>query len=224
MTEHGSEDLWAQITALPRPSRAVPFPRNWPEGLPEGHAGHGKAGEPVDTVHIVVLTHAEQMAAMATAEDVAKKACKEAPKRGEDNLGYENLYGNASTVEILFRACKRADLKTPYFLGTKAVHANLTLDELGVLMSQYLITQEQLGPLTSRMSAGEVDAWLSRLEKAGADASPLAFLSSGARNELLMHLASRVLSSKTATSSPGSQPDDTTSEPNPTSNEEETIA
>ena len=224
MSQLSHEELWAAITALPRPSREVPFPRVWTEDLPEGHPGHGKAGEPMATIYMTVLTHAEQQAALANAERTAREVLKDqAPKRGEENLGYENIFNNSAAVEVLFRACKCEDRISPFFKGTKDVHARLTVDEIGMLQAQYHLTQEQLGPMTSRMSAGDVDAWLDRLEKAGAEASPLAFLSLGALSELVTHLVRRLRPSSTDTSFPGSPQDAPTSETEP-SNEEETIA
>jgi hypothetical protein len=165
-------------------------------------------------ISMVVLTHAEQMAALAAADVVAKEICKDLVKKNEESLAYDAVYNNEGAVQVLFRCCKMDNLTTPFFKGAKDIHARLTLDEIGILYREYLITQERLGPLTTKMSANEVDAWLDRLEKAGEGTVPLAFMSSAVQSELLMHLVRLLRPSPTDTISHGSPQDEPTSASN----------
>jgi hypothetical protein len=92
------------------------------------------------------------------------------------------------------------------FPTPKLLRTQLTQDEVGVLMNLYLTAQAELGPIVARMTDADVDAYVSRLVEAG-NAVPLAFLSSEALNDLVMHLAYRLQPSTTDTSSPGEPPD-----------------
>lgn len=199
-------ELFTQLTSVPRPSRTVDLPRVKP-GTTEA------AGQ----VLMRVLTQTELIQAAAEAEDFTRKAMKEVPKAVEANIGYENIYNNASSVEILYRACRRVDNpEWPFFPTPRAMRDALTQDEIGVLMRSYLILQAELGPIVAHMSEGEVDAWIRRLVEGGSTL-PLSVLSSEGVSDLVMHMASRLYTSPTDTSSPGSQPDAST-----TSADEET--
>jgi hypothetical protein len=189
-------DLWLAITAMPRPSDVVDFPRK------------GKDGNPVGQVRIQILTQEEQILCSAEAERFTKKAIKDLPKNDEAQLGYQNVYNNSAAVEILFHACRqRDDISKPFFPSRDVLRKYLTPDEVGVLMMNYYTVQSQMGPVVSYMSEDEVDAWIVRLGEGG-QRYPLDSLSLEALKGLAFTLASRIHNSATDTSLPGLQPED----------------
>lgn len=185
-----SHELWDKIAAMPRPSRAVDFPRLDP------------TGQPVGRLAIWVLSQEDQMRAAAEAEAYARKRLKEIPKDGEARQGYEDLYRNAAAVEVLFRACRRIDdLKKPFF-PTPHQLRSLTVDEIGVLLQEYFITQSELGPIIAKMSEDDVSMWISRL-KEGAAEIPFARLSWDGQIDLVNSLVRRIVSLQTDITSSG---------------------
>lgn len=187
-------ELWAQLIKLPRASRKVDFPRQWPG-----------TEESIGQICIQVLTQNEQTVAAAEAEKATQRLLGDRPvsERGE---GYDTVYKNACAVELLFRACKRAEDPTlPFFPSPNAMREHLTANEVAVLMNGYLLLQDELGPIVSRMSNEEVDAWVKRLVEAGSSA-PLATLSWGAITVLASSMAYQLASLQTDTSSAGSPP------------------
>ncbi len=196
-----ASDLWTRLTQLPRPSREVDYPRLDPT-----------TGESIGKVVIQILSQQEQMVAAVAAERFTREQLKD-PKGTEAGLGYQNVYKNAQAVEVLSRACRRSDDPTqPMFPSPKLMREQLTPDEVGVLLSIYLEVQTELGPIVAHMDEGEMEAWIRRLVEGGS-AFPLAQLSSELTSDLVMLMASRLYPSLIATSSPGSQPDD--SQPSP---------
>lgn len=187
-----SHDLWEKIAAMPRPSRAVDFPRYDP------------TGQPVGRLAIWVLSQHEQMGAAAEAESYARKRLKEIPKDGEARQGYEDLYRNAAAVEVLWRACRRLDDLTKPFFPTPHQLRTLTVDEIGVLLQDYFVTQSTLGPIIGKMSEDDVTMWIARL-KEGAAEIPFARLSLDGQIDLLNSLVRRIVSYSTDTFSSGSQ-------------------
>jgi len=101
------------------------------------------------------------------------------------------------------------------FPSADKMRVAFTSDEIAVLLQSYMMVQRELGPIVSRMSPEEMDAWIEKLQEGGA-AFPLVLLSSEAKNDLVMHLVSRLSDSSTDTSSPGSQPSDGSTETPPT--------
>jgi len=194
-----SEDIWGQITAVPRPSREVDFPRALPNGK-------------TVRIAIQVLTQEEQMVCAAAAEDFARKTIlrdKNAsiPKSDEARQGYDDTYKNAAAIEVLFRACRRVgDLKMPAFPSPGEMRREFSVDEVGVLFDHYLSTQAELGPVVAKMSKEEVDVFVDRLMASG-DRFPLDLLSPGVLKNLVLSMASRLHSLLTANSSAGSQPE-----------------
>lgn len=193
-------DLWLRIAEMPRPSEVVDFPRN------------GADGAPVAQLRVWVLTQEEQIIAAASAEkqtrDILKRASQDVPKSDEAREGYEAVYGNCAACEVLFRACRNLeDPKRNFFPSVVKMRETLTVDELGVLMNVYNEVQSKLGPIVSSLSGEEYEAWVELLAK-GAAAFPLGRLSSRARTELIMRMASDLWSSWTSTSSNGSPPTD----------------
>lgn len=191
-------DIWGEITAVPRPSREVDFPRKFPDGKTR-------------RIAIQVLTQEEQMVCAAAAEDFARKTLSRdkgsIPRADEAHQGYDDLYKNAAAIEVLFRACRRAgDLKMPAFPSPAEMRREFSSDEVGVLVSHYHTTQSELGPIVARMSKEEIDSFVDRLMASG-DRFPLDLLSAEVLKNLLVSTASRLHSLLTANSSDGSQPE-----------------
>lgn len=196
--------LFDALCALPRPCRVVDLPRKDP------------TGETPFQVHMQVLTQQERMAATAEAERFAQRALRArekneesfAPKRGEHSQGYEDLYYNELSTQLLVRACRRVeDPKWPFFPSADHIRKTLTGDEIGVLSSTYHVVQAELGPILVTLDNDEVDAWIAVL-KEGASARPLSHLSSGALRDLVMALVSRLSPSSTGTGSSGEPAED----------------
>lgn len=143
------------------------------------------------------------MRAAAEAEAYARKRLKEIPKDGEARQGYEDLYRNAAAVEVLWRACRRLDdLKKPFF-PTPHQLRSLTVDEIGVLLQDYFVTQSELGPIIAKMSEDDVSMWIARL-KEGAAEIPFARLSLDGQIDLVNSLVRRIVSLEMGTISSGS--------------------
>ncbi len=192
-------ELWAKITATPRPSAEVDFPRK------------DKEGAPIGKLRMWVLTQSEQMICAAEAARVAKELLKD-QRKDDPSLGYDNVYNNAASVEILARACRDAnDVTRPAFPSPKLLRQNMTADEIAILTRLYLQVQSELGPIIAYMSAEEEEAWIRRLAEGGT-AFPLSLLSSEAHEHLTLSLASRLFRSLTSTSSPGSPPEESSNE------------
>ena len=180
-------DLWAQITALPRAHRVVPFPRD------------GEDGQPIGEVAIWVLHQEERSAATLAAEKKVRALMKDSmPQRGESSLGYDALFEDRATVEILYRACRKVGaIERPAFPSPDELAKRLTGDELAVLMRSYIRVQAELGPITADLSQDEVDAWVEVLATGGRR-HPFDLLSTGGLLHLLRSMASRVWMSQTA--------------------------
>lgn len=189
-------DVWLALNELPRPSRLVDFPRNDPA-----------TGESIGKIAMWVLTHEEQMICISAADKLAKEMLRDKQAKDDDNLGYKDLYNNAASVEVLFRACRNpSDLKLSAFPSPTELRKKLTVDEIGVLMRNYMQLQYELGPIIAHMSEPDLDAWVRRLGEGGS-AFPLDLLSSEARNDLVMHMALRLCTSPMVNTSVGSRPD-----------------
>lgn len=186
-------DLWTLLTELPRPHTEVPFPRK-----------HPVTGEPLtEKVAIWVLTEAELMSARAAADAYAKEMLSNPQKSGDANLGYQEIFRNECIVEVICRACRNVkDLKAPAFPNPMLARKFLTSDEFSVLFQAYCDFQAECGPILSHMTREEMNAWIDRLME-GASLVPLAALSSGARNQLLLHSVSLLQQSRTGSGSPG---------------------
>jgi len=192
-------ELWLRITQLPRASKIVDYPKKDPI-----------TDEPLGQVLIQVLTQQEQMEASIAAETYARKWLKDSPN---SSAGYENVYNNASAVEVIYRACRRPDAPLrPMFPSPALIKQRMTADEVGVLMQSYLQVQYDLGPIAAHMSTEEYEAWVSRLARGG-ESFPLASLSWEARTDLTMRMASQLHSLLTDTSSAGSPQDEPSQEP-----------
>ena len=197
MSELSPNQLWVEIMARPRPHRVVDFPRINPI-----------TGKTFGEIAIMVLTQEEQMACAASAERFTKQLLKESPKADDAKRGYDDIFQNSASTEILFRACKRKeDLTSPFFPSAEAIRRNLSLDEVSVLMNHYFSAQHEMGPIVAHISVEEVEAWIKRLGEGGSS-FPLDFLSWEALKSLAFSLACLLHRSSTSRSSLGLQHED----------------
>lgn len=193
--EIDSDELWRRLTERPRPFNVVDFPQK------------GVDGKAVGSVAMVVLTQTEQQAVIAAGDRFVRKfILTEKTGTIDKSEAYETLYSSRVAVETLARAMRNVkDPTKPAFMGADVPGrlSNLLLpDEIAVLMREYLITRQTLGPIIATLSDDEYALWKERL-KAGALLHPLAFLTSGATSELLLRLGADLMRSQTASSSPG---------------------
>lgn len=198
--QEASSELWHLLTAVPRPHRKVPLPRNLPG-----------TNEPIGEVPIVPLTHGELIESNAAAEQRMRTMFKDENKKDELNLGYQHSFANELAVQHLWRACRDPnDLDKPAFPSPKAMSLKMTGDEIGVLYNSFLTVQSELGPITSSMSDEEYEAWVRRISEAGT-ADPFDSLSWDLQRTLVVSMASQLASYWTDTSSAGSPPEEDTS-------------
>lgn len=195
-----ASDLWQAITAVPRPTRVVDVPRKREDG------------QPVGQIAMWPLSQNEQMETNAAAERFTKESLKASQKRDEENLGYHHTYANETAVQTLYRACRCvADVTKPAFPSPKALRMTFTGDEVGVLYNTYLTVQAELGPLLTTMTVEEMEAWIVKLA-AGSTTLPFELLSWDSQRALVHFMAISLTALWTSKSSPGSAPDESTSE------------
>jgi hypothetical protein len=196
LSEVKASELWAALVEQPQPHRIVDFPRLDPV-----------TGEPIGKLAIRVLTGIELAASTAEADKFAKKLLKDSQRKDEENKGYDDIYTNAASVELLYRACRDPkNLDRPAFPTPDDMRKRLTMDEIATLVNAYLQVQSEMGPIISHMTEDEMDAWVRRITEAGESIAPLFLLSSEMKNDLLKHLAFLLYGYRTASSSSGSQP------------------
>lgn len=194
--------LWLALTAVPRPHRIVDMPRKLPG-----------TDTPVGKIAIWPLTQEEQMICNAEADRFAKQMLKEGQRKEDENLGYRGIYSNETAIQVLFRSCRDADdLSRGAFPSTKLMRQTFTADEVTLLFELYIGVQLEVGPIIAYLTHEEMEAWIQRLEEGGS-ALPLALLAPQALNNLVLFMASQVVSSWTVTTSPGSPPDDGQTDP-----------
>lgn len=195
-----ASELWLALTAIPRPHRLVPLPRNLPG-----------TDVPVGDVAVWPLSQEEHHMSTVAADAEVRKLMKDLPKKDEASIGYQNLHANEIAVQQLWRALRDPkDVSKPLAPSPKALRLMLTADEIGVMYNHFLTAQAELGPIVVRLSEDEFEAWVRRLAEGGA-AFPFDLLSWDLRTTLVRSMASRLVDFWTATSSAGSPLDDTTS-------------
>ena len=150
-------DLFAQITAIPRPNRLVPFPKVNPA-----------TGEPFE-IAMWILSQHETMQVAAEAEKTTRKLLKDnVPNKDEQAKGYNDLYNNASAMELLYRACRMPDdLSKPLFPSKHMIGEMLTTDEIAILLNHYFTLQVELGAVVGAMDEEEMEAWITKLIAGG---------------------------------------------------------
>jgi hypothetical protein len=197
-------DIWARITSTPRPSQLVPFPRNDADG------------QPIAFVRLEVLTYNEQQQANAAAEAEVRTYLKgdAAPKKDENNAGYEYARREALQKHLLWRAAKKQEDPRPFFAQPNDIGQFLTPDEIGALVQHYLVLVQSTGPMFGSFESQEaMEAWAEAVARSG-QFHPFALLSREDLTLLATSLASQRWNSAIASSSPGTSP-----EPTPTSSE-----
>lgn len=192
------DDLWSQIITLPRAHRVIESPLELPDGT--------KA-----QIAIMVLTQEESQICTIEAEKFTKKMLKEnggVPKSDEKSEGYSTLYENRSAIEVLFKCCRRVGkLDKSFFPSVGEMTKRLTTDQIAVLFREYLIVQQEIGPIISNMTKEELDAWVEKLAKGGS-AHFLGFLTLAAQNQFILYMACQLYSLQTGKCLPISQPDE----------------
>jgi hypothetical protein len=193
--ELNASDLWVALTALPRPHRRVPFPRNLPTGAPVGELA------------IWPLSQEEQMAANAEADRFTKKLLKDPQAKDQANLGYHHTYANETAVQVLFRACRNPDdVSKSAFPSPSLMRQKLSTDEIGVLFNQYCTVAAEIGPIVAYLTKEERESFITRLADGGS-AFPFDSLSWEQQRTLVSFMASQLLSCWTVMCSLGSPPD-----------------
>jgi hypothetical protein len=205
------EQLWAEITARPRPARIVETPLKRADGSPVYCA-------------VRLLTQAEALAAASEGEREATRIAKAEGKSDTPALyaaskGPADLRNSCAAVEILMRAARMPHDQNVPFFPSKGHLLGLLPDEIDILTGQYLMVQAELGPVIHALSDVEVEAWIEKLTTGG-QKFLLPFLSWGVVSTLLTSLASRAENSSTSNFSPGSQPEGGSS-PQPTETPEQ---
>ncbi len=194
--EMDASELWLALTALPRPHRVVPFPRNMPG-----------TDTPVGEIAMWPISQEEQMAANAEADRFTKKLLKDPQQKDQANLGYHHTYSNETSVQVLFRACRDPkNLERPAFPSPSHMRARLSTDEIGVLFNQYCTVASEIGPIVAYMSKEEREGFIARLADGGS-AFPFDTLSWEQQRILVSSMASQLLDCWTAMCSLGSPPD-----------------
>lgn len=182
---------WVKFTQLPRP-------------LSEPHVFRAR-GKDVGTLVFRVLSSAEYAGALVAAHT------KSGEMLGADAHGtvaFEELYLEQKGVNLIALACRQPESPDfPTFLTADDVRQNLTDDEIAVLLAAYAIFRRESGPIISELTGEELEAWFELVMK-GASRFPLVRCSGDALADLVMYLASKLRAvTSTATSSPGSPPD-----------------
>lgn len=192
-------ELWTALTAIPRPTRKVPFPRNIPG-----------TQQPIGFVQMWPLTQDEQHAANASADRFAKELMKDPQRKEDANLGYYHAYTNDLAIQVIYRACRDVnDIERAAFPSPKLLRQHLTTDEAGVLFAKYCTMQAEIGPIRAKMTKQEYEALIIRIAEGGS-ADPLDSISLEQRKSLTVFLASRLVACWTAMSVAGLQLDAST--------------
>jgi hypothetical protein len=194
-----SSELWRKLTQRPRP---VSDPIDFPES--------DETGKPVGQYRLRILTETELQYVRATADIAARQIMgKSAPKNGEVSFGYEDIYRNELTVQMVAIACR--DVNKPHalpaFMSAKHARDRLTTDQFGVIMNAYALFRRDHGPEVAELTVEEMEAWIKVLMEGG-KRLPLARLTSEALTDLVMHLVSKLKSLSEDSGSAGSPPAD----------------
>lgn len=191
--------LFSEITALPRPHRLVPFPRINP-----------KTGENFE-IAMWLLTEQESLLVASEAEKMTRRLLKDnLPGKDEQSKGYNDVFNNASAIELLYRACRDPnDITRPLFPNKQAIGDTLTTDEIAVLLNHYFTMQVELGPIVGGMTEEELQAWIKKLAEGGQSSQYfLNSLSWEALKGLVIAMAIQSFSSQMDKSSFTSQPEE----------------
>ncbi len=197
-------NLYAELTRLPRPHIVVPFP-----------VGKDEGGKEIDSgvnIALVVLNNRElQDVRVAAFKEVKRRLKDDVPTKFEQSLAYDPIYQDAYVVEVLARSCRRSDALDERFFPSRDGVTAFTDAQLGVLAAHYNHLTNTRGPIVSAMTDDEFVDLGKRIAAAGN--SGAFFLSSLSLDELktfATFTACRLWSSQTASSSPGTSPEEST--------------
>lgn len=202
-TNISASDLFAKLSQATRPYTIVDFPR------------YDAEGNTIFPIAIQLVSQADSMLIAAEAEKKARKMMQgNIPNKGEVSKGYDDVFNNASAIELLFRACRDPeDLTKPLFPSKEAIGNVCLNDEIGILLNHYFTLSLELGPIVGYMQDGELDAWVERLAEGGSSSSQyfLNSLSWEAMKNLLISMASRLSKVATPNGFVGTPPENTPS-------------
>lgn len=168
------DEVWLHAKALPRPFVTCDLPRTDPG-----------TGNPVGTLRLQLLSQGEQLECAIAAENYVKKHLPQALPGSE---GRKDLYEEALTIEMLWRACRRAKTPEYPFFSTPRDVRDLSAEETGVLAELYKTARYRLGPVTESLSEEEFYAIVDQLAAEGPTAD-YASLSWDLRMEIVTRLA-----------------------------------
>ena len=133
------------------------------------------------------------------------------PTANASSIGYAVMFDNESSVRVVVRAVRDAkDPKKQAFPSAELMRAQLSVTEIGALMSAYIDTQAKFGPIISTMSEAEMEAWIDRIAEDATKSVPLYLVSPEQRVDLLHYLACLISKLRTGKFSAGSPPDEPT--------------
>jgi len=192
-------ELWRRITAMPRPSDVVDFPRK------------DDAGKPVGQVRLRALTQGEITMCAANARRKTTIALKEqANAPGVKLRADEEVFDNFNSAEVLYAAC--IDVDDPeqakrLFPSPGHILDNLSTDEIGQLAVAYMYMMADISPTADSIGSDEdLEAFLDKLAQGG-KSTPLAGYTLQALSRALLFTAKRLRSLQMDNSSPISPPD-----------------
>lgn len=153
-------EVVARILSRGRPPfKVVEFPRR------------DEHGEAIASVHVRLLTTAEEQVALVQARATCARYERDVGKDYKSDLN--DIEHNERIIEILAIACRDAeDPSKPFFVGGPSEVREFTSDELGLLVAVYARLKEG-SPRLSEMTAEEFEKLLSTL-KEGVDSFPFA--------------------------------------------------
>jgi hypothetical protein len=191
------KELWIQLSKTDRPWKIIDMPDTSRFKLPDGSPA---------PCAIRILTGEEIQECIFSAEKYVQDAYKrlkiDIPKRDDFSDSYRTALDNREFVEILYRACRNPeDIKKPFFVtGVNSIAKVLTNQEIIVIYNEYLILQNELGPIVNKMEAGEMNIWIEKLARGGT-AYFLGSLSAQAQTKLIQYMACQLTRLQTDKSS-----------------------
>lgn len=134
--------------------------------------------------------------------------------KDEQSKAYEDIYTMERCVQLLLRAVRNPEnINQPFFSKASQIRDNLTGDEIGILLNHYITIQGTLGPIISNLTEEEMEDWIKKLAEGGSSSKHfLDLFSLDALKDLLIIMASQLVSYKTDTSLPNLQPTESRTE------------
>jgi hypothetical protein len=177
---HKGDGVWQIICQTSRPFCFVSYPRKDPVD-----------GSRLGEILIRLLSQREQDFCAYYAHEFARNHMK-----AEEGAGYEDVYRNAASLEVIQRACLSAERfrekgeYRPFFPPVAVLRDKITNDELQYLVGAYLALQSEKGAIRSEVTDEEVDMWSVLLTTEGATC--IAGLNHDGVASLLVAMARRI--------------------------------